>query len=484
MRHAFIIIAVGGAIALAALAWFTQPRKLSPSSASTPGHSSGRPSSPQTNIILNALPGEIQSLTLSRQQDPSSFRIQRTSPTSALSSLAGPWLISWSPSASSSEYSWPAAPAAVDSALSTLSQLSGLPAQAPSAQPKGSIIITASTSSPRIITIFPPGLGGLPLATIDHQSFSLSGDPQSIFDISTWRTLSNSLIAPAIGRNLTQMRINDGHSELVLERDRRQWLVHLHKNDQISTYRGDLAACEGLAKILTEATFDDLSPGERDTNAPLDAQPAATITLLRRDLAAPDPANAFHTALLKLFRQGDLSATTLTIASTLSLRDRTGKIITLGPVHGSVDPALLTHLSTDPFIFISRLALDIPAADITRLHIGNTTYARRLIAWEHQPTPGAAPVQPSDPAVESARDTQIRNFLLTLALAQAASVQPPPSNIPADALTLRLESTHLEREITLHITIAPGQVTILDATRSLTYTDPSTVGILTTFLRQ
>jgi hypothetical protein len=260
--------------------------------------------------------------------------------------------------------------------------------------------------------------------------------------------------------------------------------VHLRKSDQTSTYRGDLAACEGLAKILTETTFNDLSPGERDTNAPLDAQPAATITLLRRDLAAPDSANAFHTATLKLFRQGDLSATTLTIASAMTLRDRTGKIITLGPVHGSVDPALLTHLSTDPFIFISRLALDIPAADITRIHLGNTTYVRPLITWEIQSDPATPSHTQPDAQAVAARDTQIRNFLLTLSLAQAASVQPPSSTIPADALTLRLESNHLQRDITLHITIAPGQVTILDATRSLTYTDPSTVGLLTAFLRQ
>jgi hypothetical protein len=73
---------------------------------------------------------------------------------------------------------------------------------------------------------------------------------------------------------------------------------------------------------------------------------------------------------------------------------------------------------------------------------------------------------------------------MLLSLVPAESVAAAPSQMPADAVSLRLEVPQFKRAVTLEIAISPGQVLIREGVRGLTYTTPSAVAEITSFVRR
>lgn len=327
------------------------------------------------------------------------------------------------------------------------------------------------------------GFGGVPLAKREEKTFALSADPAAIFDESTWQGMTTPLVAPLFGREVFCMTVSDGTRTLMLQRVHRQWEVSIHHTTAAGTapLPGDLASCEGLAKVLTEAMFESVSPGRGvavEATHP-DSKPAATVTLYRRAGVSDHPLERVdmrvpaHRATLELFRKGEVDATTLSVASTVELVDAVHPPTILGPVHGKVDPALLRHLGVFQWPFVSRLALEFPAADVTRVEFAGRTYSRPVLRWQASPAS-------ADPEL----DTRLRGFLMLLSLVPAESVAAAPSQMPADAVSLRLEVPQFKRAVTLEIAISPGQVLIREGVRGLTYTTPSAVAEITSFVRR
>ncbi len=459
-------------VGLGVLFWLTkQPAAVVPAA--------GAPASfPLSRVLVPAAIDEMKSMTFRSDQRGASFQCVRAP--SHIQHLTGSWIVTWPSGASAS---WPAGIPTIESNFRTLLEIAGREVTPSSAAPLGTATFASSNGGAASFTLLAPGLGGVPVVRRGAATYALSADPAAIFDESTWQGMISPFIAPLLGREVFCITISDGTRTLMLQRVHRQWEVSIQHVTAAGTapLRGDLAACEGLAKILSEAMFESVHPGKEISadGASHDSKPAATVTLYRRAAAATNPLEdqtahvPSHRATLELFRKGELDATTLSIVSTRELIDAKQSPTTLGPVHGKVDPSLLRHLTVDQWPFVSRLALEFPAADVTKLHVAGQTYSRPVLRW--QATPFS-----SDPEF----DSRLRSFLLLLSLAQAETVTAAPSQMPPDTIKLRLEIPQFKREVLLEIAISPGQVLVREGARGLTFTSPSTVAEVTSFLRR
>ncbi|MBU6414513.1 MAG: hypothetical protein KGS45_13720 [Planctomycetes bacterium] len=459
-------------VGLGVLLWLNgQPATLTP----VPG---APVTFPVSRVLVPSALDEMASMTFRSEPRGTSFQCARAP--AHVQHLTGPWVVTWPGEA---QVIWPASVPAIESNFRLLSGIAGREAVASTAASLGTATFAGNSGEVSTFTLLASGLGGVPMVRRDASTFAISADPIAIFDESTWQSMTSPLIAPLLGRDVFCITVSDGTRTLVLQRVHRQWEVSIQHVTAPGTapLRGDLAACEGLAKVLSEAMFESVHAGRgiSTSGASQDSKPAATVTLYRRAVPPADPLAErtaqipSHRATLELFRKGEVHATTLSIVSTLELVDANLPPTTLGPVHGKVDPALLRHLTVNQWLFISRIALEAPAADVTKVHVSGRTYARPRVRWEASP-----------PVAEADLDARLRSFLLTLSLAQAEAVAAAPSPMPAGTISLRLEVPAFKREVVLDVAISPGEVLIREGARGLRFMSPSTVAEITSFLRR
>lgn len=482
MKAKVLIAAALPILALAGVAWYAArpPQRLPADSNQAPAslrHGANGGETPQP-VLLVAPPSQVRSLVLNKSGSTLSLaRLKEPDP------LLGPWMAELNTRAAPI-LKWPASSVAAESTLRTLSQVVGTPAsQSSPSPPAGSMITTDATGTSRRIGLYPPGLGGIPIAHADEHSFHLTTDPTSIFDDSAWSGLINPLLAPGFGRDIHIIRVQDADRELILERRYRAWQIQLGKIGGLRTppYSGDINACEALAKVLGELAFKRIDlPTSAAATGHASGQ-AATITLYRRAAGtlhseASDSSDAptFHTATMTLRGTLGVLGSSLSGESRLTVQTANAERREYGPLAGQLDPAILQQVSTELWQFVSRQAIDVPAADVMKVAVDKTVYARRLTRWDvaRAASAGAAA---SDPKAESSVDADVRKFLFALEHARAETVSAAWSETPADAVMVHIYSPLRKEPVQLQMWIRPGQAMIADGARGLVYTDPSAV---------
>lgn len=461
----------------------------SPSSLATAAGAGASSRTSIPNVILHVSPRDVRTVSLTRRADKTQFLLQRSTAESGPSFVTGPWLASWSASPAT-RVTWPASATAVESALSTLSMVSGVLAAETTAQPLGNISVSGTSLSARSVTIFPPDVGGALPANIDGQNVHLSSDPSSILEEATWSVLTRPLLAPGFGRDTHIISVQEADRELLIERRFRSWIVRSGKlNGPYTTYVGDTASCEALAKVLSELAFHSISFTAAESVP--SSGPTAQISLYRRatgtlvsesggDVPPADRAT-FHTAKITLRGTLGVLGAALEGTSRLTLKNPDDTTREFGPVNGQLDPSILKQVSINHWKFVSLQAMDTPAADILRFTIGQDEYARKFTTWQIT-SPVRSSVSSTDHTSQVPLDTRVRNFLFSLQYARADSVSAAPSERPPDAVTLQLHSALRKEPTQLQMWVRAGQVTIIEGDRCLVYTTPSDVLALSNLL--
>lgn len=322
-----------------------------------------------------------------------------------------PDLDTWLIQAGPTEPSWPAESGAVQGALRLLSELSRVPAhpsRAPTIADCASVTLAIPSQPDLTLLLTRQSLGG---KTKAHE---LTADPSASLELDAptqtaelfrprnvlaWRR-ADLLAAPGTP---TELRIESSSATLAFKQVDGKWTLMLPVPAPV-----DQAAMKELLSAELPATRFTTHAESTPSNAPNSA--VATITRTTRIVNTRGDAELITTEVTiggaADTAQGTFHASAVARRALVAVKQPAGMPSTAwGPVNAVLDGASITAIARTPEYYVSKRAVQVPAADIAGLRVlpptnafqlttplsddgdASATYARTLDGWTSGGTP-------------------------------------------------------------------------------------------------